>query len=653
MSASRNARSHHPLFQPRNRYLGVGMLALLELGLAGCGNGTSNQPAAVANFAASAKTAAPINQNLIYATSNEPAPTATDQAKLADGFNASVNEATKLVFSDANYSWLSSQGWSTDTATDPFGNPVDCSQASMDSALANGGNGYLASIANRCAYYSRDFAHYLTGAYYMGYSAQNLNMAQHFAENLHQNSGLGMPYWAFGTNGKAYEQRDEQPAVFEIGQSLMTLYKLTGDQALVTTPLKNYIDYINNQYWTNTYWNNLPYQNADGFRLSRNQTGETGTYNEFAYDPVEKQFIPSGDDIFLGADSAATEVAYYCQLAQHPEFLLDPTTQSQYANRCSTLQANFNSHWWAGSHLYAALAGTQGTVYTTANASGLSYIDGYVEEPNIFPLYKNVVTYWQNAENQADFIDTNAEAKYTNNNHNYTPGIESFTYLPSAFFNVGDGSVSRYDDGWKWLRRLANTQVNNANYSPDGYARTYPEVPFVMIADTITKIIGLDFDGVHNSFTTLPRLPSNFGTSNYLTVHHVPLYSNGANGSYTLPVDITVKKVDNTNGSAIQLAFTSTKPWQVTGYSGSLTWTPHFPAAIAATSCAINITYDDGTTSTNYYSATQANSSGYTCSSPTISIPVGTSASQHIAKIVALTYDSAQAPAELLSGLPD
>lgn len=658
MNTPRNVGLYRSLSQPSRWYLGVGILALMELGLAGCGDGANGELSA-ANFAASVETAAPVGQNFLYATSNEPAPTATDQANLADGFNASVNEATKLVFSDANYNWLSTwEGWSTNPA---------CSQSSMDAALAKGGNnGYLAGLPNRCAYYSRDFAHYLIGAYYMGYHSQNLNMAQHFTQNLHLNAGLNMPYWAFGTNGGIYEQRDEQPAVFEIGQSLMTLYKLTGDQSFVATPLKDYIDYIDNQYWTKTYSNtNLLYQNADGFRLSRNETGETATYNEFAYDPTEGQFIPAGYDIFLGADSAATQVAYYCQLAQYPDFLLDPSTASTYSNRCSNLKSNFNSRWLntGANHFYAALAGVKGTVFTTSNASQLTYIDGYVEEPNIYPLYKNVMLDEQSAVNQAKYVDTSAEAKYTKNNNNYTPGIESFTYLPTSLFNVSDGSVNRYDNAWKWLRRLANTMSTSEKSAPDGYAKVYPEVPFVMISDTITKVIGLDFDGLHNSFTTLPRLPSNFTNSHYVTVHHVPLYSKSASGSYTLPVDITVKKVANLYPSditayGIQLNFTSTKPWQVTGYSGALTWTPRFSGANSATSCAINITYDDGTTDTKTYPATQSNLPIYTCASPTgspvtVSIPVGTSASKHVARVVAVIYSSLTPPAELLNGMPD
>ncbi|CAB3755914.1 hypothetical protein LMG29660_02715 [Burkholderia puraquae] len=657
MYTSRNAGLYRPLLRPSRRYLGVGILALIELGLAGCGDGTNGESSA-ASFAASVKTAASVPQNFLYATSNEPAATAADQTNLADGFNASVNEATKLVFSDANYSWLSNWGsWSTNPA---------CGQAAMDTALANGGNnGYLAGLSNRCAYYSRDFAHYLVGAHYMGYHSQNLDMARHFAQNLYLNSGLNMPYWAFGTNGGVYERKDEQPAVFEIGQSLMTLYKLTGDQSFIATPLKNYIDYINNQYWTKTYSNtNLLYQNADGFRLSRNETGETATYNEFAYDPTEGQFIPPGYDIFLGADSAATQVAYYCQLAQYPDFLLDPSTASTYSNRCASLKSNFNLRWLnaGANHFYAALAGVKGTVFTTNNASKLTYIDGYVEEPNIYPLYKNVMAGEQSAVNQANYVDANAEAKYTKNN-NYTPGIESFTYLPTSLFNVSDGSANRYDNAWKWLRRLANTVSADAKREPDGYARVYPEVPFVMIADTITKVIGLDFDGLHNSFTTLPRLPSNFDNSHYMTVHHVPLSSKSASGSYTLPVDITVKKVANLyptdiTAYGIQLNFTSTKPWQVTGYSGALTWTPRFSGANEAKSCAINVTYDDGTTDTKTYSTVQSNLPIYTCATSTgapvtVSIPVGTSASKHVSKVVAVTYTSSTPPPELLNGMPD
>ncbi|RDU97501.1 hypothetical protein DWV00_16560 [Trinickia dinghuensis] len=627
--------------------------------MAGCGSGDGSSPsaAAVSQAMKVSAAAAPVNTSSIYMSSNEPAPTSADQGTIANGFNAAVNEASKLALTDANYSWLYNRfDWAAATS-------ADCSQSGMDS----GGGGYFASLAGRCAYYSRDYAHYLIGAYYMGYDSQNLNMAQKFSTVIDTTDpSHPIPWWAFGVNGKPYERRAEQPAVFEIGDSILTLYKMTGDPSY-----KNMASYINGEV-NSTYWNAQDsngnhFWNPDGFRVTNSPGNDPATYNEFAYDPTESNIIWPGYDIFLGGDSAASQIAYFCKLASYPQFLSDPSTASTYTARCNTLRSNFNTNWWESSanRFYVAQVGLANDTYTTQAApngtsmpaSNLTYLDGYAEEPNFFPLYKNVITDWQKVAAQADYVNNSAEYKYDNNNDNYTPGIESFTYLPTSFFNVSDGSTNRYDYAWKWMRRLAQTQYANASNSSDGIASTYPEVPFVLIADSVTKVMGLDFDGIQNAFSTLPRFPSDFTTSNYIAVHNVPLYSNASGSSYNLPVDITAQKVDNGSGYAIQLAFNGVKPWQITGSSASLTWTPKFSAAIGASGCAIQTTYDNGSVSQSTYGISNA-SGYYACTDTsgnvvTVSIPLGSSAAQHIAKIVAMTYSNAAAVTSILtSGLP-
>ena len=638
------------------RYLGLCVLASFSAALTGCGSGDGSAPAAT-SVSKVMKAAAPVDTGGIYMSSNEPAPAAADQGKIADGFNAAVNEASRLALTDANYGWLYSRfNWAN------AGGGADCSQAGMDA----GGGGYFASLSGRCAYYSRDYAHYLIGAYYMGYESQNLNMAQKFSTVIDTSDpSHPIPWWAFGINGKPYERRAEQPALFEIGDSILTLYQMTGDRGYLG--MASYINgEVNATYWNARDASGNYYWSTDGFRLTSSPGSDAATYNEFAYDPSESKIIWPGYDIFLGGDSAASQIAYYCKLASHPEFLSDPGTASTYTARCNTLSSNFNNHWWqsGANRFYVAQVGLANDTYTTQAApngtsmpaSNLAYLDGYAEEPNVFPLYKNVITDWQKVAAQADYVNGSAEQKYGNNNDNYTPGIESFTYLPSSFFNVSDGSTNRYDYGWKWMRRLAHTEYVNASNSSDGIATVYPEVPFVLVADAVTKVLGLNFNGLQSSFSTLPRFPSDFTTSHYISVHNVPLYSNAQNASYNLPVDITAQKVDGGNGYAVRLAFNGTKPWQVAGTSASLAWTPQFSSAIVATGCAIRTTYDNGTSTQSTYSVTNA-SGHYACADAsghtvTVNIPLGSSAAQHITKIVAMTYDNASATSVLTAGLP-
>ncbi|WP_146011725.1 MULTISPECIES: hypothetical protein [Burkholderia] len=620
--------------------------------LASCGDARAGSPVSTASI----KAVAPVNTNGIYMSSNEPLPTSLDQETIANGFNAAVNEAAKLAFTDANYSWLYNRfNWAN------AGN-VDCSQQGMDS----GGGGYFASLSGRCAYYSRDYAHYLIGAYYMGYHSHNLNMALKFSTVLDYNDPSNpRPWWAFGINGKPYESKAVQPAIFEIGDSILTLYKMTGDQKYLG--LSSYINNeVNSVYWSASDGKGNQFISTDGFRITKNPSYDAATYNEFAYNPSEANIIPAGYDIFLGGDSAASQISYFCNLASHPEFLSNPGAVSTYVDRCNTLRSNFNTNWWSGAQNVFSMAqiGLKNYVYTTQTtssgtskpASDLTPLYGYVEEPNFFPLYKNVIIGEQKSIKQADYVNSSAESKYVNSNNNYTPGIESFTYLPSSFFHASDGSANRYDYAWKWMRRLARTQYVNASNSSDGIAATYPEVPFVLISDAVTKIIGLDFDGIRNAFSTLPRLPSNFSVSHYISLHNVPLYSNAPNSSYNLPVDIIAQKVDSTNSYAIQLAFNGLKPWQITTSSASLTWTPKFSMAVVATGCAIQTTYDDGTVSQKTYAVSNA-PGYYTCIDSsgkvvTVNIPIGSAASTHVSKIIAMTYYNASATSILKTGLP-
>lgn len=638
------------------RYLGVCVLASLPAALAGCGDGGAS-PAAAAAAARAMKTSAPVDTGGIYMSSNEPTPSSGDQGTIANGFNAAVTEAARLSLTDANYGWLYDRfGWAN------AGNSADCSQAGMD----GGGGGYFASLAGRCAYYSRDYAHYLVGAYYMGYHSQNLNMAQKFSTVLDTTDAAHpIPWWAFGINGKPYERRAEQPAMFEIGDSILTLYKMTGDRSYLN--MSSYInDEVNSTYWNAHDASGNFFRTPHGFRVTNSPGSDAATYNEFAYDPKESSLIWPGYDIFLGGDSAASQIAYFCKLANRPEFLSNPADAPTYAARCNTLESNFNSHWWqsGANRFYIAQVGLKDNTYTTQAtpsgtsmpASNLTYLDGYAEEPNFFPLYKNVITDWQKVTAQADYVNGSAEYKYDANNDNYTPGVESFTYLPSSFFNVSDGPGNRYDYAWKWMRRLARTEYANASNNSDGIATVYPEVPFVLIADAVTKVTGLDFDGIRNAFSTLPRLPSDFSTSHYVALHNVPLYSNAQNSSYNLPVDITAQKVDSGNGYAVQLAFNGTKPWQVTGSSASLSWTPKFSSGIVATACAIQTTYDDGTVSKGIYGVSNA-SGYYTCADSsgnvvTVSIALGATAAKHVSKVMAMTYDNASATSILTTGLP-
>ena len=493
---------------------------------------------------------------------------------LANGFNQAVMQARKLDFTNANYAFLSSLGWPISDAR--------CNQSTMVI-------GYLAGITNRCAYYSRDYVHQATGAYYLGMYEQNYQMAYHFVTLSHNNDGVNAPYWAIGANGNQYEQNDESPAPFEIGENISNMYRLSGDSRYLGPAFSQYINSINNNF---SNIKNKQYLNADGFRMARLENGEAATYNEFVADDG----IPKSTVIVLGADMAASEIAYYRGVARYPA-LKTADDLTDIAGKFNTLSQNFNRHWPipGADHFAAALTGVAGMIYSSANYATLNYYDHYAQEPNLFPLYKNIITDSVALTNQAAYVDRNAEAKYVAaGNSLQSPGVESHTYLPTAFYNA-----HMPDTAWKWLTRLAAWQISGGVY-------TYPEVGFTLISDTITKVLGLDFDGVNANLATLAQLPSSFQAGDYVQVSNIPIHNN----KLTFRITVSQTVLDSRGDVATKLTFNADPSLQP---NGGIHWLPRFHMA-AGVHCNVFNTFKNNTTRIDTYDlAYDPVSQTYTC----------------------------------------
>jgi len=508
----------------------------------------------------------------LTASSNEPAP-AADQNTLANGFNAAVTEARTLDFV-SNYAALYQANPQWDTDTSNGSSTLACPNPNTNPVISPG---YLAGLSNRCAYYSRDYVHYATGAYFLGYYEQNYQMADHFATLSHVNDGANAPYWAIGVTGTAYEQNDESPSPFELGENIANMYRLTADSRYLGTDFTNYISQMTS--FANV--GNGGSINSDGFRMARTQDGEAATYNEF----VGNAGVPSNTEIVLGGDMAAAEIAYYRAISQYPAL-----ATSNAASTYNTLLSNFNAHWYLPNsatstlpaHFSAALTGHAGVAYSrlsVPNYSSLTYFDDYAEEPNLFPLYKGIITNPTQLQNQATYVDSNAEAMYQAANKSLaSPGVESHTYLPTAFYNAGMPSTA-----WKWLTRLSAWQVN-------GGTTAYPEVSFALISDTITKVLGVNYNAPNSILSTLSGLPPSFTTGNYVTVSNIPIYNSQLNtGIY---INVTQKAPNASGLPETDMAFASDLA-QVP-YNQGFHWAPGFVNVGANQHCQITSTFTNG-----------------------------------------------------------
>ncbi|MCU9953587.1 hypothetical protein OEJ37_09480 [Burkholderia sp. BKH01] len=551
--------------------------------LFGC-DGQSDNPVARSVTALNAAVAIDNGELTAHASSSD---SANSAAALATAFNQAVVEARKLNFVADNWTFFSTPqpaglGW-----------PSASSDARCPSSAQDLQPGYLAGLQNRCAYYSRDYVHQATGAYYLGFYEQNYQMADHFVKLMHDNGGAMAPYWAIGANGTVYEQNDESPAPFEIGENIARMYRLTADSRYLGADFTNYTNNLNNGF-TNVGSNS--YVNAEGFRMARAQTnGEAATYNEFVYDRGNN--LPSNLVILLGGDMAASEIAYYREVSAYPSLLAQGDATNM-TTRFGTLSTNFNGDWYlpAVQHFSVGLVGTTSTTYNASNYQSLQYYDYYAQEPNLFPLYKGVITDSGKLANQANYVDTQSEALYQAHGLAY-PGIESHTYLPTAFYNA-----NQPDTAWKWLTRLASWESGQG-------VTGYPEVAFAMISDVITKVLGLEFDAPNKKLVTLARLPSSFQAGNNVAVNNIPLYFH--DGGNTITVKAGIAQTMTANGT-IETDFTYDSDPVAQPVSG-FHWIVKFPSKGSNTQCKVVQTWANGTQSTGYYALTSDSNGVPTC----------------------------------------
>jgi hypothetical protein len=468
--------------------------------------------------------------NIKFSGSSEP-------VLIRNGFNDAVITARKLVFGPKNYPYLSKKGLFNENDTRCYNYP---------SAV-----GYFASLSGRCAYYARDFYHMAEGAYYLGLDKENLAMHTNFAsvyvshKNEFSHKNYSFPKWAYSYDGSVYEQRNELPAYFEQGISVIDLYKKTGDSRYLGS---NFQNLVKNLY---SYMND-PLNRRDGFRLATpggDSKIEDASYNEF---------LPKGVGVVvLGADAAAMQTRYLNDLVNTPFLkLIDSINQDAVIDDAQTLKYNFNNNWWAGDRMYSALYLPENSrrvyhdgkywEYAAGLSTDITYYDEYLREPDYIPLSYGLITDVQRAKKQAIYIDSNADtlAYYNVESGQFTKNIEGDTYLPRALYKGNEN-----DRAAKWMYRFANELLKTDFI--------YPEVPYVFISDVINSVMGYDFTAVPitsmaaqtdttvvGTIKTLPKLESNFVNGDYYRVVNIPVkryMPNSAVTDFNVKVGLTHK----------------------------------------------------------------------------------------------------------------
>lgn len=363
--------------------------------------------------------------------------------------------------------------------------PINVSERDSTSDLAQYIPSYWAGYPLRTAFYSRDFCHQVVGAHLLGLEKENFTMLKAFAASATENKKW-FPLWAINFDGSPYalDYRGddffvrEVPAAFELVEKAYTLYRWTGDENyLQDDTLWNFYTKIITDF-ISLHDEKMPNGVAEG----------TGTGNIFLGTPTFNEqpdfsFIEAGDGIAcqyraLWAYSKMAAVRGRNGLAE------------EYADKARRLKEYFNTDW-----------GVKNTdTYNRGYTAEQEPVSGWGKENSWFMLMKGIT--------DPASLRTAAYLKFVDERLTSGDGIpeniEAISYVPEVFFLYHENET-----GWKWMKHiLAATDQEHVQSKLTGNNGNYPEVSFVLIANVIEQLLGVEPDAAENRLKTLSHLPT-------------------------------------------------------------------------------------------------------------------------------------------------
>ncbi|MER6364863.1 hypothetical protein [Kitasatospora sp. NPDC001527] len=355
---------------------------------------------------------------------------------------------------------------------------------------------YHAGYRHRSAFYARDFAHQAVGAHLLGLALENATMLRAFAASATAGHGHH-PVWACNFDG-TFHTIDyhgperfvrELPAVFELVETVLRLYRWTGDRTLVDDPV----------LWAfcRTTVTEFVRRRTAGSPVARGTGGGifdgTASYHELS----EERLVEAGDGI-------ATQYRAYLAAAE----LATARGEHAFAARCAELARElkryFNEEWsrvrpadgqarrnGRGEHPADTVRG-----YTGDGRP----VTGWGREGSWFMPLKRIIDAGPRNERYLDYIDEEAAGA------DAPPNAEAYTYLPEVFFAHG-----RAETAWRWMTAVHDLRDRPHPVPEQGRNGDYPELSFTLVGQTVEGLLGLLPDAPAHRLSTLPGLPGAIG----------------------------------------------------------------------------------------------------------------------------------------------
>ncbi|MFB8169958.1 hypothetical protein ACFC60_18615 [Kitasatospora purpeofusca] len=375
---------------------------------------------------------------------------------------------------------------------------------------------YHAGYRHRSAFYARDFAHQAVGAHVLGLATENTAMLRAFAASATPRHGHH-PVWACNFDGSFhaidYHGPDrfvrELPSVFELVETVLRLYRWTGDRTLVDDPA----------LWAfcRTTVTEFVDRRTAGSPVARGTGGGifdgTATYHEL-----------SGERLVEAGDGIATQYRACLAAAE----LASAREEHLFAARCTErareLKRYFNDVW---SRVRPTTAGVRpwpdeqdedpANTVRGYTADGRP-VTGWGREGSWFMPLKGIIDAGPRNERYLDYIAEQAVGA------DAPPNAEACTYLPDVFFAHG-----RAETAWHWMTAVHDLRDRPHPVPEQGRNGDYPELSFTLVGQTVEGLLGLRPDAPSHCLSTLPRLPNAIGRlgvqdipfgTGMLTLHH-------------------------------------------------------------------------------------------------------------------------------------
>jgi hypothetical protein len=365
---------------------------------------------------------------------------------------------------------------------------------------------------------SRDISHSTAGAHLLGLDNENFTMMHWFAAGANvngdgtSNTNVGWPKWSYSFYGDPhYMDADwrELAMPFDVASRLWNLYRWTGDSRYLNDPeIRKY------QMGLHTPFAQLADADKTDVEKSVGKTfidlqDQNGNGIAEEHIQLATYWEQAADNFVEASDSFGYQVQSMQNMGKTLLLQGDPKGQT-YLDKAAALRQKFHDQWYDWT-VRRYIRGFDSTGH---------YSTDWGHEGSLLVAHTGLGDLGARDAVHTEWIHTSTYQDPIN--------IEATTYYPEAMFNYG-----RSELGWYWLKQ-------------DMYSNSpYPEVSYVMVANIVNGMMGVQGQMDTNSVRTLPQLTDEVP---WVEVANIPV---GQNKLKVRHDGNTKTTVTNTTGAAI------------------------------------------------------------------------------------------------------